>query len=136
MGELRLSGRSLSRYTQEANGIATRVSDPDAELFFVLLEGPDGRGYLRCDTGPTHNQTYSRLVELLKKFGLDSSKFENMGGGKVSIYRERGNINLLFQGTAYGLGKYDRQFLERTVNELLDSRIFTSHYESMSIHHG
>lgn len=134
MGDLRLSGRSLLRYAPNASGIPQRASDPDAELFFVLLKGPGGKGYLRCDTGPTHNETYSRLAELLKTCGLDPSKFEKKGGGTVSIYRERGNTDLLFHGTAYEMGKYDRGFLESTVSEILDSGIFTPHYESMLVH--
>src|SRR3989338_10284323 len=61
--------------------------DPDAILKFVLLESPDGRGFIRIDKGPEHVNTLGRLNRYLSDQGESPSTFTKHGGGWVNIYR-------------------------------------------------
>ena len=102
-------------------------SDPDATLKFVLLGLPSEGGYLRIDIGPEHIHTLGRLQGYLTEQGVHN--FIRCGGGFVKIYHQDilRKTRLHFYGESSVLGKFDKDLLQRVLDESLNKEKFEYH---------
>ena len=91
---------------------------------FVVIEGPDGMGYVCLGDGQQHTAIFSRFLRYLEENGIDANGFKHRGGGHYSFEPAGKKTKLTFFGTSQYLGEFDRNLLEETLEECLDKEKF------------
>ncbi len=118
----RITGEDLKTYT---DGLPGYTFSPAGTLKFVILEGADGKGYVRADKHSEHWEILLRLIEYLRINNMNVNEDPCRGGGQVDIFHQKDGITRLsFGGGSQRYGGYDKGLLIMTLDEVLDKQSF------------